>query len=319
MEYLMQFLATLTADPVQTRWIFLGTIGAAITLFGLGLLLLVSSLFDPMKRRLQSASGKETRASSGTQAITEALQPLSPYFLPRKDMERSRIQTRLTQAGYRSGSSLTTFYAVKLLLALAMGAIVLVAAPFIPFVTSTHVIYGTAIATFIGVVLPNFILARKIKSRKRQILHAFPDALDLLVACTEAGLGLNAALQRVANEIHVSYPALAHELALVNAEIRAGVDRVEALRGLSERTGVEEIHGLVSLLIQSLRFGTSIADSLRIYAEEFRDKRMQTAEEKAAKIGTKMIFPLVLCMFPSFFVVAIGPGLLGVLRALGAL
>ena len=146
-------------------------------------------------------------------------------------------------------------------------------------------------------------------------MNGFPDALDILVICTEAGLGLNAALQRVTDELGVSYPELMEELEMVNAEIRIGVDRVVALRGLADRTGIEEIRGLVTLLTQSLRFGTSIAQTLRIYSEEFRDKRAQRAEEEAAKIATKMIFPLVFCMFPAFFIVAIGPAILGVMKA----
>jgi tight adherence protein C len=166
-------------------------------------------------------------------------------------------------------------------------------------------------------VLPNIILERLIKKRQKQIYNGFPDMLDLLITCIEAGLGLNAALNRVAEECVFSYPALAQELALVNAETRAGVERIEALKNLAARTGLEEIRSFVSFLAQSMRFGTSITDTLRIYAEEFRDKRMQRAEEMAAKVGTKMIFPLVFCILPSFFLVAIGPAILGVLKALG--
>jgi len=139
---------------------------------------------------------------------------------------------------------------------------------------------------------------------------AFPDALDLLVVCVESGLGLAPALQRVADELMVSHPELGTELASVNAEMRAGVERTQALKNLSARTGLEDIRGLVALLVQTMRFGTSVADALRVYSEEFRDKRMQAAEEQAAKIGTKLIFPLVFCLFPSFFLVAIGPAVL---------
>ena len=152
-----------------------------------------------------------------------------------------------------------------------------------------------------------------IERRKRRLYNGFPDALDLLVVCTEAGYGLKPALQRVADELVIGHPELSEELALVNSEMRAGVDRVDALRNLADRTGLEEIAGLVALLSQSLRFGTSIAESLRIYSEEFRDKRMQRAEEEAGKVSTKMVFPLVLCMFPAFFVVAIGPAIVGLL------
>jgi tight adherence protein C len=129
----------------------------------------------------------------------------------------------------------------------------------------------------------------------------------------EAGLGLAPALQRVADEVSVSHPELGAELGLVNAEMRAGVERTQALRNLAERTGLSDIRGLVTLMVQTLRFGTGIADALRVYSEEFRDKRMQAAEEQAAKIGTKMIFPLAFCIFPSFFLVAIGPAVLAVI------
>ena len=163
-------------------------------------------------------------------------------------------------------------------------------------------------------MLPNFVINHLHKKRQQSLRHGFPDALDLMVVCVESGLGLTAAFQRVAHEQEISYPELAEELELVNVEIRAGVSRVEALKNLSDRTGLEDIQGLVSLLIQSMKFGTSIADTLRVYSEEFRDRRMQQAEERAAKMGTMMIFPLVLCMFPAFFMVAIGPAVLRLIK-----
>jgi tight adherence protein C len=135
--------------------------------------------------------------------------------------------------------------------------------------------------------------------------------------CVEAGLGLAPAMQRVADELSISHPKLGAELGLVNAEMRAGVERSEALKNLADRTGLPDIRGLVALLVQTMRFGTSVADALRVYSEEFRDKRMQAAEEQAAMIGTKMIFPLVLCLFPCFFLVAIGPAIVGVLAMFG--
>jgi hypothetical protein len=141
------------------------------------------------------------------------------------------------------------------------------------------------------------------------------DALDLLVVCVESGLGLAAAIQRVADELGVSHPELAFELALVNAEIRVGVQREQALKNLADRTGLEDIRGLVGLLVQTMRFGTGVADALRVYSEEFRDKRTQKAEEQAAKMGTKLVFPLVLFMFPIFFIVAVGPAVLRIIDA----
>jgi tight adherence protein C len=206
------------------------------------------------------------------------------------------------------------------LLVLLLPAIVLFVVQWFPDLSTSKIMMYAAFAAGAGMLLPNSVLDRLVTRRMRKLRNAFPDALDLLVVCVESGLGLSAAIQRVADEIGVSHPDLAKELALVNAEIRAGVDRNAALRNLADRTGLDDIRGLVSLLIQTMRFGTSVADALRVYSEEFRDKRMQKAEEEAAKIGTKLIFPLVFCLFPSFFTVAIGPSvirLIQVFRILG--
>ena len=186
----------------------------------------------------------------------------------------------------------------------------LLAARWFPGLTTAKLLLYMAMAAGAGVLLPSNVLDRLVERRLRRLRHGFPDALDLLVVCVEAGLGLSGAIQRVADEIVVSHAELSRELSLVNAEIRAGVDRSQALRNLADRTGLDDIRGLVSLLIQTMRFGTSVADALRVYSEEFRDRRMQKAEEEAAKIGTKLIFPLVFCLFPSFFLVAIGPAVL---------
>ena len=139
----------------------------------------------------------------------------------------------------------------------------------------------------------------------------------MLVICVEAGLGLTGAIARVADELKYSRPELAAELDIVNAEMRTGVDREVALENLNARTGLVEIRGLVSLLVQTLRFGTGIADSLRVYSSEFRDQRMQAAEERAGKIGTKLIFPLIFCEFPAFFLIAVGPAALLLMESFG--
>jgi tight adherence protein C len=170
-------------------------------------------------------------------------------------------------------------------------------------------------ASGIGMIGPNIVLQRMVENRMRALSNGFPDALDLLVVCVESGLGLAAAIQRVAEELEVSQPELAFELSMVNAEIRVGMPRERALKNLAERTGLEDIRGLVALLVQTMRFGTGVADALRVYSEEFRDKRTQRAEEQAAKMGTMLVFPLVLFMFPIFFIVAIGPAVLRIIDA----
>ncbi|MFK8067838.1 MAG: type II secretion system F family protein [Gammaproteobacteria bacterium] len=318
MEYLLEISTRIMGEKENAR-IFLALVfGVVSVLFLMGLFFVISGLKNPLDKRLDSIKNTQGNDTSKNDPgmIAKAVGPMQSYVLPGKEVEKSKMEAKLLQAGYRSSSAVKTFYGVKLILALFFGGATLLIATLFPKFTVIEVVYGVLAASFIGVTLPNIVLKSKIEKRHLAIMNGFPDALDLLVICTEAGLGLNAALQRVADELGISYPELMEELEIVNAEIRMGVDRVAALRGLADRTGIEEIRGLVTLLTQSLRFGTSIAETLRIYSEEFRDKRAQKAEEEAAKIATKMIFPLVFCMFPAFFIVAIGPAILGVIRAL---
>jgi tight adherence protein C len=172
----------------------------------------------------------------------------------------------------------------------------------------SEIIYKSALAAIVlGYVGPSFILDKLITIRQKTLRRAFPDALDLMVVCSEAGLSLDAAIQKVAAEMRISQPILADELDMVIAETRAGIDRHKALQRLVERTGVEDIKGLVSTLSQSMRFGTSVSETLKVYSEELRDKRMQAAEEMAAKIGVKLIFPLGVCLLPAFLIVILSP------------
>jgi tight adherence protein C len=315
-----QFFEQWSTNPENAQWLISGGIGIASFLFALAVLLLISNIYDPLRRRVRSVA---TANGSGPQrkatGLARAMEPLQQYAVPKKTESRSEMQTKLIMAGYRSRTAVSTYYGLKLVFSLSLFSLVVIGAWLHPRFTMIEVVYGALMAGFAGLVVPGIILSHLVDKRQRRLLNSFPDALDLLVTCTEAGLGLNAALDRVSDELSLSHPDLADELGLVNAETRAGVERTGALRNLAERTGLQDIRGLVSLLTQSLKFGTSVADTLRVYSEEFRDKRMQRAEEAAAKVGTKMIFPLVLCLFPSFFVVAIGPAIIGVLRALQGL
>ena len=239
--------------------------------------------------------------------------------MPKSSAERQGIHRQLIHAGFRSGNAMAAFYGIKTCFGAGLVLIVLVASQWIPQLSSSSVFFYAMLAAGVGMIGPNIVLRRLVEKRQRRLRNGFPDALDMLVVCVEAGLGLTAAIQRVADELRFSHPELAAELALVNAETRAGVERETALKNLTDRTGLDDVRGLVGLLIQTLRFGTSIADTLRVYSEEFRDKRTQKAEELAAKIGTKLIFPLVFCLFPSFFVVAIGPAVLRIIDVLSQL
>jgi tight adherence protein C len=175
---------------------------------------------------------------------------------------------------------------------------------------------ATWLAAF-GWIFPPFYLRSRVKSRQKAIVRALPDALDMMVVCVEAGLALNQALLRVSEEIvHIS-PLMGEQLALVNLEIRAGTAREEALRNLGERTGVSDVRSLVTMLIQTDRFGTSIATALRVHADTMRTKRRQRAEEAAAKTTIKLVFPLVLFIFPAMFVVILGAAVIQIYEALG--
>jgi tight adherence protein C len=209
------------------------------------------------------------------------------------------------------------YWAVRLMLPLLLIGLALLLLPLIPKVTLIIGLLVVAMAAGIGWLLPALYVSKRKEARQNRLRVAFPDALDLMVVCVESGLALPTTIERVAEEMSVSHVELAEELAQVNAQIRAGITSTEALKQLAVRTGLDDVQGLVSLLAQSIRFGTSVADTLRIYADEFRDRRTQAAEEAGAKIGTKLIFPLIFCLWPSFFLVAIGPALIGVLRAFG--
>jgi tight adherence protein C len=285
-------------------------IGTAVFALSMGAWALVGVLASPLRRRLARLGGSDSAGTARGGFFIDRIRPLFPYLVPGKEEERSRIGNLLTYAGFRSASAMPLFYASKALLTLGLPFLIFLAAPFFPAMSGAKVIMVALIGATLGFVLPGIWLDRRARARQRELRASFPDALDLLVVCVESGLGLAPALQRVADDLVISAPELGGELALVNAEMRAGVERTQALKNLATRTGLDDIKGLVALLVQTMRFGTGVADALRVYSEEFRDKRMQAAEEEAAKIGTKMIFPLVMCLWPAFFLVAVGPAVI---------
>lgn len=291
--------------------IFIALAAAAVFALSMGLSSLVMGLLDPVRRRLGQLNTGESEQPSAAATIADSLSGFASIVAPRTERERLRVDRLLMHAGYRSASARTLYYGIKALAIVTLPLAVLFASPLFPKLSTNQLMLCAAAAGYVGWIACSKWLEYQVESRQRALRAAFPDALDLLVVCVESGLGLAPALQRVSEELAVSHPALGEELALVNAEIRAGVERGTALKNLAERTGLDDVRGLTSLLVQTMRFGTSVADALRVYSEEFRDKRTQAAEEQAAKIGTKMIFPLVLFLFPSFFLVAIGPAVIG--------
>jgi tight adherence protein C len=224
-------------------------------------------------------------------------------LLPSKNV--SKMQRMMIRAGYRRAEAVTAMRGAKIILPPAFLALVF----FTGFSQQSPVFIPMA-AGCLGFFLPDLWLTWSIRRRQRKIRSGLPDALDLMVICVEAGLALDQALLRVAQELRIAHPELCEELDLVSAEMRLGKTRMDALRELGVRTGVDDIKGLVAMLIQTDRFGTSIAQSLRVHSDDLRGKRRQRAEEAAAKTTVKMVPPLVFFIFPALFVVILGPAVI---------
>jgi tight adherence protein C len=256
---------------------------------------------DAIDRRLEELTlSKDDEDKPRYQSLVGMLKRLGEKA-PRRPKEMGSLRLRLVQAGFRRDEALTIFFGIRVAFALGLFAV---------FASSifTRPNIPLALGGFgLGYILPGMVLARMAKRRSHRIRLSLADMLDLLVVSVEAGLGLDAALQRVGQELAFAYPELADELRLINLELRAGKPRAEALRNLADRTGVDDLGSLVTMLIQTDKFGTSVAQSLRVYSETLRTKRRQRAEEAAAKTGVKMVFPLVICIFPAIWVITIGP------------
>ena len=230
--------------------------------------------------------------------------------------DTSALRMRLIQAGYPNASAVPLYLGARIGLPMTIGGSLLLLLPALGQAWVTSVLMGVW-AALMGYIAPTFIIRAKIARRQKEMQKALPDALDLLVVCVEAGLGLNQAMVRVADEIVRVSPVLSEQVGLVNLEIRAGTPRDVAFRNLGDRTGVQDIKSLMAMLIQTDRFGTSIAQALRTHADTMRTKRRQRAEEAAAKTTIKLVFPLVLFIFPALFVIILGPALIQIFEALG--
>ena len=292
-----------------------------IGVFGLAFLLLRLGGRSAVRVRIDDLAGTTgAKERSGRKPLVERIakftSPLAALSLPEENWEHSLMRTRFMNAGFRHPSAPAVFFAAKTILALLL--------PLVLFLTlsarqgqSTQVLLMWLLfAAAIGYYLPNIVLNQCVKSRKREIFESFPDALDLMTICVEAGLAIDAALSRVAGEIGLNSPVLSEEMTLVTLELRAGGSKEKALRNLALRTGVEDVDALVGMLIQAERFGTSIAASLRIQSDMLRSKRRLRAEETAAQIGLKLLFPLIFFIFPTLLVILLGPAMIQISHAL---
>jgi tight adherence protein C len=286
----------------------------AVTLSLAGAYLWVSP--SRAQQRLRGIDGA-AKKSNWTETIVKVAGPLARMSSPEGEWENSPLRLRFMNAGIRHPDARLLYFGAKTLLPLFMAGMTYVALRGFDQASGLTLIFFVFASALIGCYLPNVLLALRIRSRKREIFENFPDATDLMLVCVEAGLGLDAGLSKVADEIKRKSVALAEELHLTNLEMRAGGTRDKSLRNLALRTGVEEIGTFGSMLTQADKFGTNIGDSLRVFADDLRHKRQMRAEEAAAKVPTKMLFPLVLCIFQSVIMVILGPAVIQIVRTLG--
>lgn len=302
------------------QWAFLALL--FLTVFGIAMLVLRTFAADPVRERLNAVAGRPATGPSNEPSVWVArvltlTGPLARLSVPEEGWETSPLRARFMHAGFRDASAPAIFFTAKTALALVLPTIVFfLLTNAKKGIDTNSLLFWLLLAAAIGYYLPNIVLDQIVKRRQRDIFESFPDALDLMTVCVEAGLGMDAALARVASEIGLKSEVLAEELQLVTLELRAGNAKDRALRNLALRTGVEDVDALVAMLIQAERFGTSIADSLRVQSDQLRTKRRQRAEEQAAKIALKLLFPLIFFIFPSLLVVLMGPAIIQIYRVL---
>jgi len=298
---------------------------SAVMLFSLGIFFLIGYQKERwrLSKRIKQIGGV-IRSEEFTDVfykikdqLVKAVGSLGKLVRPKSEGGASQLQKNLLRAGYRREGASVIFLGLKAFLAIVfLGASVLIKLWVLKNISSFHFILLCILLAYIGLYLPNFWLRIKIARREEKILEGFPDALDLMVVCVEAGTGLDAAINRVGDEMRLSNKVLGEEFRLLSLELRAGKQRRDALKNLAMRTALEDVSSLVSLLIQTDRFGTSVAQALRVHSESMRTKRYQRAEELATKLPVKLVFPLIIFIFPSIFVTVLGPAIIQIFRIL---
>lgn len=299
--------------PSQLVLSIAGVFLALVFAFGaIVMLLLQRSSVEQRRLRAVTAAPGQTLVLEQTQLI-ETLDPRLRGLsraLPRSPKEMTRLRRHLAGAGYYNFSTAIFYSLAELLLPVLMGGAILL------WLGLREGWLFAGLAGIMGYLLPGLWLQRQTVNRRKAIQNALPDALDLFIVCMEAGSSLDQAIMKASDELEISHPELTEELRFVTTEIRAGKPRLEAFKNFAKRTGVDDVRTLVALLVQTDRFGTSIAQALRTHATQARIKRRQLAEERARKIGVKLVFPLVLLLFPGVYVVCIGPAVIAIYRAL---
>ncbi|MBK1636940.1 type II secretion system F family protein [Rhodovulum adriaticum] len=298
----------------------LGPIYAVGALAALLMILALPSLLrksdDPLNRLKEEAQGKQRPEAKPNQqrlrptSRADKLDRYSSFLEPQDEEELSAARLRLLQAGYRSRSAVRTFHFAQFALGIAMlvlGALYAVIASATGDVAMSSLISYLLIPGAIGYYLPKYWVQRRLQTRQQEIINGFPDSLDMLLVCVEAGQSLDQSIVRVSREIRAGFPDLADEYEIVAHELKAGKDKIQVLKDMSERCGVPDVASFVTVLIQSASFGTSIAEALRVYAGEMRDKRVMRAEEKANVLPTKLTLGTMMFTVPPLMIILIGP------------
>jgi tight adherence protein C len=293
---------------VLATLVFLAVAAACTGLF----MLVVPSRLD---QRLQTIENPAPRPDWSA-TVAQAVGPFAGVLAPSGDWENSPLRLRFINAGIRREDARIIYFGLKTVLPLALAGATWLLLRTFTAMDQMAVLMNLGIAALVGCYSPNLALWLRLRERKREIFENFPDAADLMLVCVEAGLGLDAALTRIADEMSMTSRVLAEELHLTNLEMRAGASRAQALRNLALRAGIEEVSTFATMLSQADKFGTSVGESLRVFSEDLRHKRQVRAEEHAAKVPTKMLVPLCLFIFPSIIMVVLGPAMIIIVRTI---
>jgi tight adherence protein C len=309
----------------------LGPLGPLIATGAVGLLLILATLPVMLRKRIdplsklrdttrsaaaiagKPGSKKSLRMGSGT----DKLDKFAGFLEPQTEEEMSSARLKMTRAGYRGRNAVRTFHAIQFALGiffLICGVIYAIFASATGEVSTTTLALAVLIPGAVGYYLPRYWIDKRVEKRQGEIQDGFPDALDLLLVCVEAGQSLDQGIIRVSKELAAGYPALAEEFEIVSAEVKAGKEKINVLRSFAERCGVADVASFVTVMIQSQTFGTSIAEALRVYASEMRDKRVMRAEEKANKLPTKMTLGTMMFTVPPLLVILVGPSVYDMLK-----
>jgi tight adherence protein C len=292
-------------------------VASAIGLFGYRRYVLAGRVYENLESPAEIIAPEANAENGEYQTITRAAEYVAARLPPSAETASS-LQLKLLAAGYRKQNAVAILYGLKLMLMAGTTLIMLVVELNSPAALMIRM-FGIGIGIIAGFKLPDYFLAKRINRRKKQLRKALPDALDLIVVCAEAGLTIDRCFKNVAQQLDIVHPELCEEFRLFTAEVNAGLRRKEALENLASRTQEPELRKFVAVLIQADRFGTSMADALRTHADYLRVRRRQEAEEKASKVGVKLIFPIFFFIMPCMFLVTVGPAALAIVRQLGGL